>query len=174
MSSTSPTKITKLQSKEIFDLANSDNPMTYTAIGERYGVSLPTVKWHIEKWQKKQNLIIKNSDPVQDLIIKQAIDVLTESYNHVMQIEDSIKHAEEIGVSPDRLSGLYNCRSRAFEFYCELKGDITRDTNVNVLNAVQVNQQESEKKFDQFIQHIMSKNDPELKEKITEILKEMV
>lgn len=55
-----------------------------------------------------------------------------------------------------------------------MKGDIQRDTNVNVLNAVQLNQVESDKKFDAFIQAIMSRDDQDLKEKVSNILLELV
>lgn len=59
-------KLSKIQSKEIYELAKDpNNKLSENAIAERYGVAVNNVRYHIAKWEKVLGEIAQTSEKLQ-------------------------------------------------------------------------------------------------------------
>ena len=103
------TKISNDQSREIYKLAcDPAKKLTNAAIGAQFGISESAVRHHVRKWEKQAKAIAKNNEKVNTAIAKNVIDIVEESSLLMRVIKSGIHEAKSQGVSPEKLSPLYN------------------------------------------------------------------
>jgi len=126
-------KITNEQSKEIYEQSKSTTVIsTNTEIAKKYGVSEGAVRKHVKKWESAVHEVAKNNEKVNSAVAKSTLDVIAESLLQISNIKDSIQQARTLGVSPEKLSGLFNNWIRALELSSELLGKIDRAPVTNI------------------------------------------
>lgn len=102
-------KITAQQGRTIYELAISTNPkMSNVEIGKKFGISERAVRFHIKKFEKQVHKIAQNNAKVNTAITNHAINIIEESALIMRVVKSSIQKAQLQGVSPEKLSGLYN------------------------------------------------------------------
>lgn len=159
-------KISNEQSREIYEIAkHPSNKLTNEEIGKKFGLDEATVRYHIKKWEEKLHEIAKSSDKVAGALANHAVNVTGEAASILDAVKASIKEAKVAGVSPEKLSGLYNNWIRGLETLSELLGDINRAPQVNI----QVNQQ-----FNDFMKVVLEEADDVTKARIISKLRQAV
>jgi hypothetical protein len=128
-------KITNELSREIYELATLPNrKMSNVEIGKKFGISERVVRFHVKKWESKVHEIAKNDQKINKAVTSNTLDVIAESLMQISVIKRSIQDARDRGVSPDKLSGLFNNWIRALELSSELLGNLNRAPQFNQLN----------------------------------------
>lgn len=80
--------------------------------------------------------VVESNDKLKVKVANNTLDVIAESLMQISVIKHSIQDARDRGVSPDKLSGLFNNWIRALELSSELLGDINRAPVLNLqINA---------------------------------------
>ena len=126
-------KITNEQGRDIYQLATDPSQkITNAEIGKRFGISESSVRRIVTKNEKMFHEIAKSNDKVAGALADHAINVTGEAAAILDAIKTSIKEAKVAGVSPEKLSGLYNNWIRGLETLSELLGDIDRAPVLNV------------------------------------------
>ena len=87
---------------------------------------------HVKKWESAVHEVAKNNEKVNSAVAKSTLDVIAESLLQISNIKDSIQQARTLGVSPEKLSGLFNNWIRALELSSELLGKIDRAPVTNI------------------------------------------
>ncbi len=158
-------KITNDTSREIYELATRpDNKHTNGEIGKKYGIDEGTVRYHIKKWEGKLHEISKTNERAASAIANHAVNVHSEAKDILAAVKASILEAKANGVSPEKLSGLYNNWIRGLEVLSELLGDLDRAPVVNI----QMNQQ-----FNEFMKIILQEVDDVGRARIISKLKQV-
>ncbi len=135
------------RSREIYELAKDPkNTFTNEAIGKRFGIDEATVRYHVKKWEGRLHEISRTNEKAASAIANHAVDVHTEAMDILAAVKSSILEAKSNGVSPEKLSGLYNNWIRGLEMLSELLGDLNRTPQVNI----QVNEE-----FNEFMKIIL-------------------
>lgn len=142
-------------------------------LSQETGVKIqqPTITRYLQSNNRVLIEAVHSSPILKETVLQAEMDTVKERKYIIDRIHRLGEMAEERG---DYRTAIAACapHTAAIDSLDRVVGKY-RDHDLQVNMAVQVNN-DSDKKFDQFIQHIMSKDDPVLREKITVILKELI
>ncbi len=126
-------KISNEISKQIYELAtNPTNKLTNREIGNKFGIDEATVRYHVNKWERKLHEISRSDARVADALADHTCDCIQESQDILNAVKDSIQEAKGKGVSPEKLAPLYGNWIKSLELAGELLGKIGRGSGTNV------------------------------------------
>src|SRR5450759_3813752 len=126
-------KIDNDTSRKIYELAiNTAQVLTNAQIAAKYDITEGNVRYHIKKWESTVHEIAQNDQRVNAAVTKNTLNVIDESLMQISNIKESILQARTPGVSPEKLSGLFNNWIRALELSSELLGKIDRAPVTNI------------------------------------------
>lgn len=115
-------KITSGQGREIYELATSTNPkMSNVEIGKKYGISERAVRFHIKKYEKIVHKISQNNSKVNKVLAAHQINIIEEASLLLAVVKSGIQQARKQGVSPEKISSLYNNWIRALEIISDIQ-----------------------------------------------------
>jgi DNA-binding CsgD family transcriptional regulator len=102
-------KITNEQSREIYTLASDPaKKMTNREIGAKFGISESSVRHHVRKWEKQVKTISKNNAKAAAAIAGHIVNIVEEASLIMSVVKSGIQQAKSRGVSPEKMSPLYN------------------------------------------------------------------
>lgn len=122
-------KITEADSEQIYRLAkDSKNPISNVAIAKQFGITEAAVRFHIKRQSEKLVLASLSQGVLSKPINALSLDCRQQAANILSELQQSIVLAKTSGVSPEKLSGLYNAWIKSLELASELLGQRTPPT----------------------------------------------
>lgn len=115
-------KISNEQSREIYELAcDPGKKTTNAAIGAKFGISESSVRHHVRKWEKEVKAISKTNSKVAGALAAHTINIIEEASSILEAVKQGIKQAKAEGVSPEKISSLYNNWIKTLEMLSEME-----------------------------------------------------
>jgi len=118
-------KISNEQSREVYILASDPaGKLTNSQIGARFGISESSVRHHIRKHEAALHKISQNNVRAAAAIAAHAVNLTDEAALILRVVKSGIQQAKTQGVSPERISPLYNNWIKILEMLSDM--DIIR------------------------------------------------